>query len=462
MNSNRLSRQPSGGLLSRPTASRPCVPTWLESLLFLLLMSGPPKFRGRDLTASLAGELDVVALIQIAVWLCGGLWVIARLLPSLLRYGIMPAVGRAQVLAGTLIVALALSIWESPGVLLTAFVLGQFVVMVTFAWVFVYRFGARTFLRHLFFSVIALLLLIAGAVFVAPDLVLMGGVRLRGDYIAPTGALSTTALVLCLSNVLDLKAIVFWPAIAFFGVLLAASQTRTSYIALAVYIAVGYVYGKGLRVRQLVPLLAAACLALFLLDTLSSATGYMVRETESVQSISGRIPLWEYLVGAVMREAPLTGLGYYSASRVLASQHNPLLGNAHSVVFEVFVGGGFLATILYVGLCGSLLWDVGRLFRSTTHRAEAMALAGLLSVTLLQSLTGSDGMNPGPIGFTFWSLTAILPARQRELGRITSRGAQRILAPKGSARRLPTAVMARYKYAHPVDPQFLSIFRWRS
>jgi hypothetical protein len=57
----------------------------LNSLLFLMLMSGPPKLRGRDPFASLAGAIDGAVLFQIAVWTCGGLWVLARLYPAVLR-----------------------------------------------------------------------------------------------------------------------------------------------------------------------------------------------------------------------------------------------------------------------------------------------------------------------------------------------------------------------------------------
>ena len=90
-------------------------PNWFDSLLFLALMSGPPKFRGRDPTASLTGAIDLVVLVHLAVWTCGGLWVLARLYPAVLRRGIVPAVNPAQALGALFIAALTLSAWESPG-----------------------------------------------------------------------------------------------------------------------------------------------------------------------------------------------------------------------------------------------------------------------------------------------------------------------------------------------------------
>src|SRR5688572_970875 len=103
-------------------------PTVFDSLLFLALMSGPPKFRQRDVFASLAGAIDPVVMIHVGVWTCGGLWVLARLYPALLRHKVVPSVNPAQAIGALFIAALSLSLWDSPGVLLTAFTLGQFAV----------------------------------------------------------------------------------------------------------------------------------------------------------------------------------------------------------------------------------------------------------------------------------------------------------------------------------------------
>ena len=116
-------------------------------------MSGPPKFRERDPFASLAGAIDLVVVIHVAVWACGGLWVLARLYPAVLRRGVVPSVNPAQAIGALFIAALTLSLWESPGFLLTAFTLGQFAVMLGFVWVFTHRFGTSACLRHLFIGV---------------------------------------------------------------------------------------------------------------------------------------------------------------------------------------------------------------------------------------------------------------------------------------------------------------------
>src|SRR4029453_15012063 len=120
-------RRGSRSMASRPSPLRVPAPSWLDSLGFLGLMSGPPKFRGsRDLTASLTGQIDLMVLIQIGAWAGGALWVIARLIPSALRHGVVPILNPVQITAWLLIAALLLSAPQSPGVLLTAFTLGQY------------------------------------------------------------------------------------------------------------------------------------------------------------------------------------------------------------------------------------------------------------------------------------------------------------------------------------------------
>jgi O-antigen ligase len=415
----------SGLMLSGPTDSHRAAPTWLESLLFLALMSGPPQFSGdRDAAASLAGQIDSLVLLRIAVWACAGLWVLARLYASVLRRGILPPVNPVQMTGVLLIAALSLSLPESPGVLLTAFTLGQYAVMLSFAWLFVHRFGASAYLQHLFIGASVLALMIVAAVFIAPDLVIKG-TRLRGDGITDTGTVAVIGLIFCLSNVPALKSRIFWGMTSLFGVLLISSQTRVAYGGLLAYLAIGFAYGKGLRVRTLVPLLAVLSVALLMLDVLSNATGYIIRDRASLETMSDRIPLWQYLTAVVMQKAPLTGLGYYAASRVWAPEYNDSLGNAHSAFFEILLGGGLISAAVYLGLCALLLWYAVRLLGAAGSRPEVIVAAALLVVTLLFGIT-SVAVHVGPSGFTFWSLTALLPALWRQHARKPVSGHQRL------------------------------------
>jgi len=422
-------------------------PNWFDSLLFLVLMSGPPKFRGRDPTASLTGAIDLVVLVHLAVWTCGGLWVLARLYPAVLRRGILPPVNPAQALGALFIAALTLSVWESPGRLLTAFTLGQFAVMLSFIWVFTDRFGTSACLRHLFIGVSLLAVAIVAALVLSPELVagdravdtgiVIGQTRVVGGNLTDLGSVAVIGLVFCLSSVPPLRAPVFWGALSLFGGLLVASNTRSAYLALLAFLVIGFTQGRGLRVRQLIVPLVVFAFGVFVMDAMTSTTGFLVRDSESVRTMSDRIPLWQYLTSTVMREAPLTGLGYYAASRVYAPQYNHGLGNAHSVFFEVLVGGGILGVAVYLVLCGSLVWSAVRLLALASRRPSAVAAAGLLSVALVSGTTQIEAIHAGPLGFVFWSMTALLPGLLREACRARTAADQRLHARKSSLRLRP-------------------------
>ena len=425
-------RRFSAGRTPRSVGNRPSslwapTPTWIESLLFLALMTGPPKFSGdREVTASLAGQIDGMVIIQIAVWASGALWVFARLFSSTVKRGVIPVLNPVLITAWFLIAALSISLPQAPGVLLTGFTLGQYAVMLSFAWVFVHRFGAEAYLRHLFIGVSVLAVVIAAAALVSPELVFIN-TRLRGDKIADTGVVAALGLVFCITNVPKLSSRTSWGMLLLFGVLLALSQTRVAYVAVLVSLAIGYMFGKGLRVRKLVPLLAMLTFGLLLLEALSSVTNYMIRETRSLETMSDRIPLWQFLTTVVMRDAPWTGLGYYSASRVWAPEYNPALGNAHSSFFEILFGGGITAAALYLVLCALLLWYAGRLLNVARHQPqpEVIAAVGLLAVTLILGVT-SLAVHVGPSGFTFWALPTILPTMWRQYRRAPRSRDQRL------------------------------------
>lgn len=404
-------------------------PTWLDSVLFVALMSGPPAFRDRDPYASLNAEIDLVAMIQISVWVCGGLWTLARLYPSVLRRGVLPAINPAQAMGALFIASLMFSLPDSPGFLLTAYSLGQFAVMLGFLWVFTHRFGPAECMRHLFIGVCVLALATIAALYFAPELVADGtglDIRVRGANIADTGNVALIGLVLCLSGIPRLRGPIFWGAFALFGVLLIASRSRTAYVCFVAFLAIGVIHGRGLRVRAFVIPLAALAFSVFVLDVVSSTTDYLVRDATSIQTMSDRIPLWQHLTSAVMRDSPITGLGYYAATRILATEYNPGLGNAHSTYFEVLVGGGVLGASLYVMFCLSLVAFAVRLLRVASGQSGAVAAVGLLAVALLMGLTSQAALHPGPLGFAFWSLSALLPRLAREAAGAAIAGQHRV------------------------------------
>src|SRR5215510_11894315 len=122
-------------------------------------------------------------------------------------------------------------------------------------------------------------------------------------------------------------------------------------------------------------------------------------------SLHDALPLWQHLTSVVMSEAPITGLGYYAASRLVATEYNPFLGTAHSAFFEVLVGGGVLGVALYLMLCASMVWFAVHLLWVAREQPNTLAAAGLLVVALIMGVTSESALNPGPLGFAFWSTT---------------------------------------------------------
>ncbi len=108
-----------------------------------------------------------------------------------------------------------------------------------------------------------------------------------------------------------------------------------------------------------------------------------------------------------LRQSPLIGLGYYSASRVYGPQYNPDLGTAHSVFVETFIGGGILSTAVLVALWLTLGVYGVSLLHQRNDRIPFVCFSLLISIMLL-SFTGSAPIE-APDGFVFWCVAAILP-----------------------------------------------------
>jgi len=266
----------------------------------------------------------------------------------------------------------------------------------------------------------------AAALVFAPTLVsdqeggiIPGVTRLRGDNLADAAGVGLIGLILCLSGVPVLRGAAFWTSLAGFGGLLVLARTRSAYMAFLVFLVIGWIRGQRLPVRKLVLPLAGLGFTVFAMDAATSIIDYVVRERESISTMSDRLPLWEYLTSVVMREAPLTGLGYYAASRVVATQYNANLGNAHSAFFEVLLGGGLLGAASYIVLCVSLLRVAARTIRVRAGEPRTVAAVGLLAVALLMGITSPDPLHAGPLGFAFWCMTAVLPRLWRDAARAT-------------------------------------------
>jgi O-antigen ligase len=117
--------------------------------------------------------------------------------------------------------------------------------------------------------------------------------------------------------------------------------------------------------------------------------------------------LWRYLSNITLTQSPWLGLGYYSASRVYGPQYNPGLGNAHSMFFEVLLGGGVLSFALFTALCVTLsAYAVYLLFKNGDR--FSFAIVTLFFATLVFGSMG-DEIDSGPVAMCFWCSVAVLP-----------------------------------------------------
>lgn len=406
-------RSESDALATAPEFAKP---TWVDVAVFLMLFSGPPRLRIRDATASLRGETDAAILLRLFVWGAAFVWLIARLYPFLLIRGTVPRMSLPQVLGGVLAIVLAAGIYLAPGPQLTAFAVYQLLVMLCFSWLFVRLYGPDAQVRYLFWGCFLLTIAILCAWMFMPELVVRRG-RVRGDLIGPAGALAAMGLTIILTGVVRLRRGLFLLAAALFALLLIAAQTRTAFAGFLVVAAVGLLFRYAGPMRKFYAVTVVAVLLAGLFGVLSVGGDYAIREEQSLSTMSDRIPLWSHLVGTMIDESPAIGLGYYSASRVLGPQYNPNLGNAHSAFVEILVGGGMVGGIVFFLLYAILIGYAGLLLLFGRDSPLAFAVVGLFLITFVMSVTNTEGVQGGPVGFTFWSITALLPAVWEELRR---------------------------------------------
>lgn len=384
-------------------------PSFLASSLFFLLFSGPPKFRERDPTASLRGEIDLVVILHLVVWALAGLWVFYQMRFYCQANSKPLGLRLPQKLGLGLVAVLGASTFVSVAPALTAFKAYQMLVLLLFTTIFVERYGVGAFLTKLFQATAVLCTTIAIAAFAFPDLVMIttetGAARLRGDFIADTATVSLLCLVLLLARAQEISKVTYVLLLGLSCVLLVVSLSRTAYLALFVISTLTLLKRPNSKpFRRFASLYAATVAVFFALDLVSGLDRY--RDPQSISTLSDRVGLWTYLSHITLQESPLFGLGYYSASRIYGPQYNVDLGTAHSMFFETFVGGGFPAITILVILCLVMSADATRLFHQ--DKSLGFTVTILFVATLILGFIGAN-IDSGPVAITFWSLAASLP-----------------------------------------------------
>src|SRR5437762_3557667 len=105
-------------------------PGFFSSMLFIALMSGPPRFRSRDQFASLTGQVDWSVMLSMAIYGIALLWLGHKVASLLLRRAGLSGVTTSHVLAMACVLGLAGSVLVSPAPLLTLYRVLQIGVVV--------------------------------------------------------------------------------------------------------------------------------------------------------------------------------------------------------------------------------------------------------------------------------------------------------------------------------------------
>ena len=387
-------------------------PAFTVGALFVLMLSGPPRLRFRDLEASLRGDTDWVVASHVVIWGLAGLWVMLQIAKRFQAKRPLVRLHLPQILGLSVVLSLAVSISTSAAPALTAFKVYQILVSLLFTQIFVERFGMQASLKAMLWGNALLCIVIAICAFLAPDMVWSptelnpDPARVSGDLIAPTGVVSVLAIILLLTSVRGIWKVIPLSLFALFLSLLAISLMRAAYVAVFVFFALVVWRRPNIKpLRRFAYCLGAFLLMLYACNRLPSVSHY--RSPETISTLSDRFGLWRHLTTITLSQSPWFGLGYYSASRIHGPEYNPFLGTAHSMFFEVLSGGGLVSFALFLALCVTLSTYTVRLLYLSRDRFS-FAYAALFIACLLLGFTG-ETIDSGPLAISFWCSAAVLP-----------------------------------------------------
>lgn len=384
-------------------------PTLVASILCILLFTGPPKFRIRDAEASLYGEFDLAIILNILVWLAGGLWVARRLWKARSEKRLRIKLFLTHKFAAAVILFLGVSILVSLDREVTAFKVFQIAVALLFTSFFIEFYGVERFLDRLLWGTALLCAAIAVCVLAAPDLVLStsetGFSRLRGEGIADAGVVAALGIILLFTTNRKLSLTAFILVSALFGGVLLLSLARIAWLAVGLFFAIALLKRPKIKSLKWVYVFWAFVAIAVLLG----ASGHlsMIRDPASASDLSGRLGLWAYLGTATLAQSPWLGLGYLAASREIGMAYDPMLGSGHSIFFDVFVGGGIITECFFVTLVVLLLAQAIKLLRKRND-SVSFAVASLTVAIVIIGAVGAD-IDSSPFGFIFWGLVTMLP-----------------------------------------------------
>jgi len=391
-------------------------PRVYETLLFIALLSGPPRLRERDPFSSLSGAVDWSVLLNAAVWSVGAFWVFLNLGGYLIKGRSVPRFGLLHILAFLLAFCLYLSTFTSLAPILTFYRVSQIPIAVLFGFFWVRRFGVDSTLRHLLAGFLTMCIAIVVSAFVAPELVytedtILRDTRLRGDSIANTGAVAAMGLVLLLGYPSGIRSrLIKLGMLALVLPLLALAQTRDSYVVVLLFVLLAlFRLPRSTGLRAFLYALATSVPVVIMMGWTSTLFAHLVREQRSLSTFSDRLPLWQYTVSEVLDRSPWTGLGFY-ANRTITTAYNAALGTSHSAYMEIFSGGGILASLVFSVMVVVELFLALRLLLLYGRNPTVFSTVSLLFGTLLIGVTSEEMVISSPTSFAFWILLSLISA----------------------------------------------------
>jgi O-antigen ligase len=367
-------------------------------VLFVLIFSGPPKFRVREGGAGVTEGLDLALMIQIGVFIAVGFY--------LLLEGRKIHLDLTQKLAVVLLGTFFISAIHSEYPAYTIFRAYQATVLFWFSASFVERFGGREHARWLLWAGIVTCLLILLCIPLNPDAVLeyseTGFPRLRGIGVASTGELASLLFVVSMAYRHTLR----WLFVSLSATLAFFSLSRSAWLSVALVMGMVALWRPkvwSLRLSK-VAIVGTALFALF-----ANASGFVenFREPpESIVDLTGRPVIWATVADAVWTGSRWIGYGHSAASRVLTWDLDPGLGSAHSIFMDAFAGSGLVGLGITLVLALSVAvgcWKVSRLRKTP----DVFAVCALSAVAVVLGFIGGD-VDSGPFAFVYWALPTLV------------------------------------------------------
>jgi O-antigen ligase len=382
-----------------------------EALLcsVFLFLWGTTKFRDRDASALLEGDLDVQVFLELAVSALLAWIVVANVAAGVQSRRFVNGLAPLEIaLLAYVLLALLSGAWSvNPSITLVRGV--QLLILWALSVVAVRMLGPGEMVRLLRLSVVPYVLLAAATFVVFPPAAWFNQGRFTWFNMHPiaAGTFLGTAAVLILVEVLNTGNAsaplirVHWITIALLMRLLLATRSRGPIFAFAIA-------ALAVCVRRYLPpraagvvvcvLVAAGVLALraavsahtTFQGPLGSLMDYLLRgETEDqFLGLSGRLDLWQY-VGVLVRQRPILGYGYL-ASRSILLQRFPWAGEAHGALAESLLSFGVVGSAVLWGSFLALLCSA--FFRTFplggAARRSHEATVGLLMFLLVESIDG--------------------------------------------------------------------------